>query len=399
MSKIIELRQKRAYIWDKAKAFLDERRGDDGLISAEDNEAYERMETDVVNLGKEIERLERVETMDRELSHPTTQPLTGKPEASRIGEEKSGTASAAYAQAFWQHMRNRTSYEVRNALQVGSDSEGGFSVPDEFEHTLLQGLEEEDIMRSLAHIIRTSSGDRKIPIVASKGAAQWSEEEAAFTESDDSFGQITIGAHKVTSLIKISEELLNDSAFDMAAYIAHEFGRRVGAAEEGAFIAGDGNHKPTGLLHNTLGAELGVTAAGAAAITADELIDLVYSLKAGYRRRAVFIMNDATVKMIRKLKDNNGTFLWTPGLLAGQPDTLLNQKILTSSYMPLPTSGNKAILYGDMSNYWIADREGRNFQRLNELYAANGQIGFRITQRVDGRLVLQESVKCLKMKV
>lgn len=396
MSKILELRQKRASAWDAAKKYLDEHRQEDGLISAEDTAVYEKMEQDVVDLGKEVERLERQEAIDRELSRAVNAPLAGKPE--KPEDEKDGCASSAYARAFWQHMRNRTSYEVRNALQVGEDSEGGYTVPDEFEHTLIQGLDEENIMRKLAHVIRTSSGDRKIPIVASKGAASWVEEEQAIPESDDNFGQITIGAHKVASLIRISEELINDSAFDMAAYIAHEFGRRVGAAEEAAFIAGDGSHKPTGLLHDTLGAELGVTTAANTAITADELIDLVYSLKAGYRRRAVFIMNDATVKMIRKLKDGNGQFLWAPGLLAGQPDTLLNQKLLTSSYMPLATAGNKSILYGDMSNYWIADREGRSFQRLNELYAVNGQIGFRITQRVDGRLVLPEAVKVLAMK-
>jgi HK97 family phage major capsid protein len=151
-------------------------------------------------------------------------------------------------------------------------------------------------------------------------------------------------------------------------------------------------------LHDTLGAETGVTAAAAGTITADELLDLQHSLKSGYRRRAAFIMNDATVKLIRKLKDGNGQFLWQPGLLYGQPDTLLNQRVLSSNYMPLPTAGNKAILYGDYSYYWLADREGRSLQRLNELYAATDQVGFKITQRVDGRLILPEAVKCLRMK-
>ncbi len=397
MSKVLELRQKRGEVWNKAKAFLDERKNENGLLSAEDTAAYERMEQEVVDLGAAIEREERAATLDREMASAVNAPLTSRPEKTMA--EKPGTSSTAYNDAFWKHMRNRSSYEVRNALQVGEDSEGGFTVPDEFEHTLVQGLEEENILRKHCHIIRTSSGDRKIPIVASKGAANWVEEESAIPESDDAFGQITIGAHKVASMIRISEELLNDSAFDLAAYISHEFSRRVGVAEEAAFIGGDGLHKPTGMLHDTLGAELGVTTAGAAAITADELIDLVYSLKEGYRRRAVFLMNDATVKAIRKLKDSNGQYLWTPGLLAGQPDTLLNQKVLTSSHMPLPAAGNKAILYGDLSNYWIADREGRSFQRLNELFAVNGQIGYRITQRVDGRLVLAESMKVLKMKV
>ncbi|NLC79796.1 MAG: phage major capsid protein, partial [Lentisphaerae bacterium] len=393
MSKILDMRQKRSDIWDKAKAFLDTHTAENGLMSAEDTAEYERMEQEVVDLGHAIEREERAAELEREMNAPVSPNLASRPERQR--ETKKGVASDAYKDAFWKHMRDqeRRNAELRNALQVGELSEGGYTVPDEFERTLVQALEEENIMRGLVHVITTSSGDRKIPLVTSKGAASWVEEEAAIPESDDAFGQITLSAHKVGSMIRISEELLHDSAFDLAAYITGEFARRVGAAEEEAIITGNGTHKPTGLLHASLGAETGVTAAAVAAITADELIDLQHSLKSGYRRKACWIMNDACVKLLRKLKDGNGQFLWQPGLLLGQPDTLLNQKVLTSNYMPLPAAGNKAILYGDYSYYWLADREGRSLQRLNELYAANDQVGFKITQRVDGRLILREAVK------
>jgi HK97 family phage major capsid protein len=398
MSRILDLRQKRGDLWDKARAFLDTHTNDTGLMSAEDTATYEKMEQEVVDLGHAIEREERVAEIDRELSASISPDLASKP--MRLQEAKQGIASDSYRDAFWRHMRDqdRRSAEVRNALQVGELSEGGYTVPDEFEHTLVQALEEENVMRGLVHVITTSSGDRKIPLVTSKGSAQWVEEEATITESDDSFGQVTLSAHKVGSMIRISEELLHDSAFDLASYITGEFARRVGAAEEEAILTGDGSHKPTGLLHASLGAETGVTAAAVAAITTDELLDLQHSLKAGYRRKACWIMNDATIKLLRKLKDGNGAYLWQPGLLLGQPDTLLNQRVLTSNYMPLPTAGNKTILYGDYGYYWLADREGRSLQRLNELYAATDQIGFKITQRVDGRLVLREAVKVLSMK-
>ena len=397
MSKILDMRQKRSDIWDKAKAFLDTHTAENGLMSAEDTAEYERMEQEVVDLGHAIEREERAAELEREMNAPVSPNLASRPEQQR--ETKKGVASDAYKDAFWKHMRDQ---ERRSRIAQrpagGRTVEGGYTVPDEFERTLVQALEEENIMRGLVHVITTSSGDRKIPLVTSKGAASWVEEEAAIPESDDAFGQITLSAHKVGSMIRISEELLHDSAFDLAAYITGEFARRVGAAEEEAIITGNGTHKPTGLLHATLGAETGVTAAAVAAITADELIDLQHSLKSGYRRKACWIMNDACVKLLRKLKDGNGQFLWQPGLLLGQPDTLLNQKVLTSNYMPLPAAGNKAILYGDYSYYWLADREGRSLQRLNELYAANDQVGFKITQRVDGRLILREAVKCLAMK-
>ena len=398
MSKILDMRQKRSDIWEKAKAHLEAHTGENGLMNAEDTAEYERMEQEVVDLGHAIEREERAAELEPQLGAPANAILSSRPEKA---DDKPGRGSNAYNDAFWKHMRTvsgRSSYDVRNALQIGELSEGGYTVPDEFERTLVEALQEENIMRGLVHAITTSSGDRKIPLVTSKGAAAWVEEEATIPESDDTFGQITLGAHKVGSMIRISEELLHDSAFDLAAYITGEFARRVGAAEEAAILSGDGSHKPTGLLHDTLGAETGVTAAAVAAITADELIDLQHSLKAGYRRRAAFIMNDATVKLIRKLKDGNGSFMWQPGLLYGQPDTLLNQRVLTSNYMPLPAAGNKAILYGDYGYYWLADRAGRAMQRLNELYAAADQVGFKITQRVDGRLILPEAVKCLRMK-
>lgn len=397
MDKILEMRQERADLWEKTKAFLDSHTGKDGKLSAADTEAYEKMEAEVVEMGKTIDRLERKAAIDREMEAAVMNPLVGYPKKPAM-DGKKGIASDTYKNAFWDQMRTGGSYEVRNALQVGTLSEGGYLCPDEYERQLIQSLEEENIMRPLVHKITTSSGDRKIPIVTSKGTASWVEEEAEYPESDDAFGQITLSAHKVGCMVRISEELLHDSAFDMAAYITHEFGRRVGAAEEQAILTGDGSHKPLGLLHDTLGAELGVTAAAAAALTADELIDLQHSLKSGYRRRACWIMNDASIKLIRKLKDGNGQYLWQPGLLAGQPDTLLNQKVMTSNYMPLPAAGNKAILYGDFSYYWLADREGRSIVRLNELYAKTDQVGFKVTQRVDGRLVLPEAVKCLKMK-
>ncbi|MBQ7137379.1 MAG: phage major capsid protein, partial [Clostridia bacterium] len=244
---------------------------------------------------------------------------------------------------------------------------------------------------------RTESGDRKIPVVASHGTASWVEEEGQIPESDDAFGQISIGAHKVATMIKVSDELLQDSVFDIESYIASEFARRIGAAEEDAFINGDGVAKPTGLLHNTNGAGIGVTTAGAA-LTADEIIDLVHSVKSVYRKKSVFLLNDSSIKAIRKLKDGNGQYLWQPGLKEGQPDKLLNYRLVTSAYMPEVSAGAKPILFGDFSSYWIADRQGRSFQRLNELYAATGQVGFRATQRVDGRLVLAEAMKCLQVK-
>ena len=234
--------------------------------------------------------------------------------------------------------------------------------------------------------------------MASKGSASWIVVEGAFTESDDAFGQVSIGAYKLGTMIKVSEELLNDSVFDLESYISREFGRRIGAKEEEAFFTGDGSGKPTGILAASGGAQTGITAASASAITADELIDLFYSLNSPYRKNAVWLLNDATVKAVRKLKDAQGQYLWQPSLVAGTPDTILGRPVKTSAYMPIIAASAKTIAFGDFGYYWIADRQGRSFKRLGELYAANGQVGFLGSQRVDGKLILPEAVKLLVQK-
>ena len=399
---ILELREKRAKAWEAAKAFLDSHRKENGVLSAEDDAAYTRMEQEITDLGKEIARLERQEALDAELDRPVNKPLTGKPggKADADGtEDKAGRASDDYRKNFWNAMRSKAPMpEVTNALQIGTDSEGGYLVPDEYERTLVEALEEENIFRRMAKVIKTSSGDRKIPVVASKGTASWIDEEGAFPESDDSFGQVSIGAYKLGTLIKVSEELLNDSVFDLQSYISREFARRIGAKEEEAFFTGDGKGKPLGVLAATGGAETGVTAASATAVTADELMDLYYSLKSPYRKKSMWVLNDSTIKAIRKLKDNNGQYLWQPSLTAGTPDMILGRPIKTSAYMPAMAAGAKTIAFGDFSYYWIADRQGRSFKRLNELFAATGQVGFLASQRVDGKMILAEAVKVLEQK-
>lgn len=394
MSKSVELRQKRSELWEKAKLFLDNAKRNGDVLSAADRATYEKMEQEIVDLGKEIGIIERREALDLEMSKPTSAPISTNPNAKTA--EKTGRSSDEYKKSFWLAMRNKKNpYEAVNALQIGTDSEGGYLVPDEYESTLIEKLHDENIIRQYATVIKSSNGDKKIPVVAGYGEATWTDEEAAYTESDDSFGVITLGAHKLTSIIKVSEELLNDSAFDLEQYISKEFVRRMAAAEENAFINGTGTGRPTGILQT---AETGKTTAAAAAITADEVIDLYHSLRSPYRKNAVFIANDSTAKAIRQLKDSNGMYLWQPGLKEGQPDTLIGNRIISSAYMPEIGAGKKPILFGDISYYWIADRQGRTFQRLNELYAATGQVGFRTFQRVDGKLTLAETVKTLACK-
>lgn len=396
---IIELREKRATAWNLMEQFLDSHRNEQGVLSAEDDAIYTKMEKELESYTNEIKRMERKDAIEAELNKPVSAPLTTKPMVTKEDEEKEDRASNSYKKSFWNAMRDKSIRpDVMNSLKVGSDAEGGYLVPDEYEKTLVEGLEEENIFRKIAKVITTSSGDRKIPVVATKGTASWVDEEGVIEDKDDAFSQVSIGAYKLGTLIKVSEELLNDSVFDLESYISKEFARRIGSREEDAFFNGDGVGKPTGIFNATGGAELGVTTASSTAITADELIDLYHSLKAPYRKNAVWVLNDSTIKAIRKLKDNNGNYLWQPALTANTPDTILGRPVFTSSYVPTIAAGAKTIAFGDFKYYWIADRQSRSFKRLNELFAATGQVGFLATQRVDGKLILPEAIKVLAQK-
>lgn len=398
MSKMQELMEKRAKTWEGAKAFLDTHRQENGTISAEDNATYEKMEADVVALGKEIERLKRQKEIDAELSKATSTPITEKPQKNAVGnDEKKGRATDEYKKQFWNSMRKKNFFDVSNVLTIGEDAEGGYLVPDEYEKKLVEGLEDEVFFRGMAHVIRTSSGDRKIPIITGHGEAAWLDEGEQFTESDDTFGQTSISAYKLGTLIKVSDELLNDSVFDLAGYISREFARRIGAKEEEAFFIGDGKGKPTGIFDTKGGAQTGVTTSGTG-ITFDDVMDLYYSLRAPYRNKASWILNDLTVKAIRKLKDANGNYIWQPSVREGEPDRILNRPYKTSIYVPELAAGNRVMSFGDYSYYWIADRQGRSFKRLNELYATTGHVGFLACERLDGKLILPEAVKTMDIK-
>ena len=252
-------------------------------------------------------------------------------------------------------------------------------------------------MRSLVTFITTSC-EHKSKIAATKPAAAWIEEGSTLTFGDATFDQIILDAHKLHVAIKVTEELLYDNAFNLENYILTQFGKALSNAEEDAFINGTGIGQPLGILAETGGAQVGVTSASSTKVTADEIINLVYSLKRPYRKNAVFLANDVCVAELRKLKDNNGQYLWQPSLQAGEPDRVLGYKVYTSPYFPVPTAGGTAVAFGDFSYYNIGDRGTRSFAELKELFAGNGMIGFVAKERVDGKLVLPEAIKLLQMK-
>lgn len=384
-----ELMEKRAKLWESAKNFIDTHEDENGFLSAEDTNTYNKMEKELEDLTAAIERQNRVQKMENLMSQPMNTPIKQQP-SKKYGEGSlTGRASNDYKDAVLLAMRSNFR-QVSNVLQEGVDGDGGYLVPVEYDSRLIEVLNEENIMRGLATEIQTS-GQHKINIASSQPAAAWIEEGAALTFGEGKFEQIYLDAHKLHVAIKVTEELLYDSAFDLENYILTKFGSALANAEEDAFLNGDGSGKPTGIFAATGGGKLANTLT--AAIKSDDVMNLVYSLKRPYRKNASFILNDATLSSLRKLKDNNGAYIWQPSYTEGEPDRLLGYKVHTSAFAP-----KNAISFGDYSFYNIGDRGTRSFAELRELFAGNGMVGFVAKERVDGKLVLAEAVQILKLK-
>lgn len=389
---INDLYTNRAKAWEDAKAFLDAHATDNGTLSASDAEVYDRMEREITALSDQIARVQRLSDMESEMRAPVSAPIVGTPGAG-APDSKTGRASDEYRRDFDAMLRGKL--PMRNALVEGTGSAGGYLVPEEFENQIITGLDEFNVVRGVANVIRTN-GDHKIPVATKHSTAQWKGEGVAYAESDPEFGQITLSAHKLTDLVKVSIELLQDSMFDLDSYITGEFARAFGIAEEEGFCVGTGSGQPTGIF-TANGGEVGHTAGAADKITPEDIISLIYKLKAPYRAAAKWLMNDSTVAAVRKLKDANGVYMWQPSFAMGEPDKLVGYELLTSAYAPEIAASANVAAFGDFHCYWIADRMGITVQRLNEAFATNGQVGFIATERVDGKVVLAEGIQLLKM--
>lgn len=241
---VIELREKRVKLWAAMEGFLDTHRNEKGVLSAEDDATYAAMEKDLADLTTEVKRMERRDATEAELRKPTAAPITEKHEKPSA-TEKAGRASSAYREDFGRHLRGRQ--PIHNVLSESVDADGGYLVPEEFEKEIVAGLDDANVIRSIAKVIVTCH-DRKIPVSVGHSVATWTAENAAFTESNPTFDQKQIDAFKLTDLIRVSVELLQDSEFDLEGYIAAEFARAFGIAEEQAFCVGTGSNQPTGIF-------------------------------------------------------------------------------------------------------------------------------------------------------
>lgn len=294
--------------------------------------------------------------------------------------------SAIYNKAFWNFMRGND--ESHQNLNEGFDDAGSSITPFEFRETLNLALAKENLFRRFATVMSLTTAEGTIQAVTSTGTADWVADGDPIPESDDSFAQFQVKSYKLASLVKLNRSFVGDMNFDLEKYLASNFAKRFGRAEEKTLINGNGTTQPTGILT----ADVAITTANSASVTFDEMIALYFSLKDEYRQNAIFIMHDQTAMMLRTLKDAGGRYLWNDS-----DNTIFGKPVVTSPYMPLVSAGAKSIAFADLSYYWLIERQPLSMKRLRELYSLQGQIGFQAIERLDGKLIQPDALKILQM--
>lgn len=451
--KLKEMREQRHAKARKLREILNDAEQHDGFTEEQRTE-FDRLDAEITELDTDIRRVEAVEARDAAGQHPddsdfgneTPEQRAANAEADRqrieqfrsregrdpdeneLRELRGGLGSQRkiaedlneyrrltyggvpqdedeYRQMFYRYLTVRgqvnagMSHDEFRVLSTATNPGGGYIVPVTFEKTLLERARDFGVMRQLATIMTTQTGEKITqPAEDTHGVAAWIATNGSYAASDEAFNQITFDAYKAGTMILVAEELLQDASFDLAAYIARQFAARIGILENTAYVVGDGVGKPTGIVTS---AQVGATLANGntAGFTTDgaqnALFELYHSVIQAYRNRGSWLAKDATVLKIRLVRDANGQYMWQPGLQAGQPDTLLGRPLHTDPDMPEFAANSKVMLFGDFSYYVIRDVQGVGMQRLNELFAANGQVGFRQYHRTEGKLVNTDAVKAL----
>lgn len=289
--------------------------------------------------------------------------------------------------------------ESRAINATTSNSVGGALVPETMYGQIVEQIvENSTVLQANATVLSTAGGDTvTVPVTATYPSAALVTETNLIGASNPTFAQVDLNAYKYAFLTQASNELLQDSAFDVESFLARVGGQALGNGTGAAFINGVNATMPNGLF---VGATTGVTTAATLAITFDELIDLEHSVTTPYRQNGVFIMNDSTLKAVRKLKGSDGQYIWQPSTQVGAPDTLLGHAVFTDPAVPAIASLAKTIAFGDVSRCYVVRLAGAiRVERSDEYAFGNDLVTWRFIARVDGEIVDSNAVKLLAQKV
>ena len=422
---VTEKRAEVKTIAGRMKELIDAPAGENGNLSAEQDTEFTKIHERQNELWAEIEAIEGQEARRQEQADQlaaTQDRLASSRGVSRAAvadteeerKEQQREADAKYERAFDAYLRYgkdeltpearailhgraaadvdiRTTHnlpeEVR-AQSVGQDTKGGFFVPEGFYNSIISATKQFGGMRqSRAFVLTTASGqDLPIPTDDDTGnTGAILSENVTDSEQDFTISQTVLHAYMYTSkIVKVSRQLIQDSAFDVQSFLTAKLGQRIGRITNTHFTTGDAAAKPQGL---TVGATSGVTAAAVDDFTIDELLELKHSVDPSYRDSPQWMFKDATLLLLKKKKDGDGRPLWQSGIAMGDPNTIDGDPYIINQDMPTAATTTKPIAYGDLSNYWIRDVLGIQLLRLDERYADALQVGFLAFSRHDGVLV------------
>lgn len=387
MSRIVELRAQATKIANQARELLNDITSE---TRAEKEAEYNRMMAEFDTLKRDAEMLETAEARSREFDSIVTQIADEtRSVQSNDGAEKRAAVRAAYLTG------RATESELRAAgVAVGAD--GGFTVADAPMAKLVETLVTFGPMLDsrIFNVLNTAGANPlPIPVVGDLGdTADLTAEGAEATETNIAFGQKSLGGYKLTDLVKASDEFLRDSSVNPESYITGLLGKQLGRKANKFLTTGTGSSQPQGIV---AGAGVGLTSAVATAVTADEVLRLQYSVDSAYRGVGRYMANDATIVALRLLKDGQGRYIWGAGINGDASETVWGKPLVANNDMANIATGERALIFGDMSNYWVRIAGGVSIQRLNEMYAVNGQRGFLGAMTVDGRVVDSAAIKAL----
>ena len=397
----VELRQKRAALVKEARKLLDSVKKEERDFNEEENAKYERMMADVDKMKVDIDRLEKQETLEREIDVPEerrgqlettehTPPKENKEEL-RKGIFKKWLALDT-------RFNDKEVAEYR-AMQADSPEGGGYLIaPQEFVAELLKDVDDQTFVRQLCRVFPlTKSESLGVPQLDTDFSdADWTIELAVGSEDELKFGKRELRPHPIAKWTRVSKKLIRISALNIEQIIRERLAYKFATTFENAIMTGDGVQKPLGLFVDSadgIGSARDVTGNNtASAIKADALIDTKYHLKEAYLRNATWIFHRSIVKEIRKMKDGQGNYIWQPGIQAGNPDRILDLPYRMSEFVNGTIgSGNYVGIVGDFRYYWIAEALNMEVQRLIELWAATNQVGYIARMEFDGAPVKAEA--------
>ena len=394
-----ELMAKRANLVSQARSILDKAEGESRALSSEEQVNYDKILSDVQDLSKSIEAKNKQIELERSLADVAAQE---KDKAERKGESR--TSAQLLEEAARSFIQNgsipQEAYNEWRDLQAGSNTEGGYLVmPELFVNQLIKFVDDLVTVRRLATVFQ-------VPNAESLGApsldndpddAEWTVELATGSEdSTMSFGKRQLTPHAFAKRIKVSRKLINKALINPETLVMQRLAYKFGITEEKGYLTGSGAGQPLGLF---TASSQGISTSRdistdntTTSITFDGLINAKYSVKGSYHANGKWMFHRDALKQISKLKDGNSQYIWQASVTAGRPDTILGQEVIESEYVPNTfTTGQYVGMYGDFSNYWIADAMNMQVQRLEELYAETNQIGFIGRKESDGMPVLEEA--------